>query len=197
MVYHKKESTSHYYTNFIKIYQISKYTSIINTNLSKMSTITNKHEKTAIVLVTVATLAAILIAAGTIASMGGADMASARTKKPGTDSVRKLATTPPRSGRSNSGILVVNKADQTGTCSTAGGTSGITDSCSNSAASATGVSGGVSGGSSSGTGNSGIAVINKARQSAGCSTAGSSSPIGTSCTNAAASANNITGGVNH
>jgi hypothetical protein len=160
-----------------------------------MATITNKHEKTAIALVTVAAFAAILIAS-TIAAVGSADMASARTKKPGTDSVRKLATTsPPSSGRSNSGILVVNRADQANRCSTAGGTSAITDSCANSAASATDISGGVTGSSSSG--NSGIAVINKARQSGDCSTAGSSSPIGASCSNAAASATNITGGVNH
>jgi len=149
-----------------------------------MATITNTQGKIAIALVTVAALVAILIVAGTIASMGGADMASARTKKPGTDSVRKLATTsPPSSGRSNSGILVVNKADQTRTCSTAGDTSGITDSCNSSAASATSVSGGVSGGSGSGTGNSGIAVINKAHQTRTCSTAGGTSGITESCNN--------------
>jgi hypothetical protein len=158
-----------------------------------MATITNRH-KTYVAIITVAALAAVLVVAGTAASVGSDHMAFARKT---TSAVRSSTTT---SHPSNSGIKVVNFSDQRNTkCSTAGESSAITGgSCTNAAASATDVSGGVTGSSSSG-GNSGIVVINKSLQSGmTCSTGGSTSPIdSSSCSSSASSGTTVSGGVNH
>jgi hypothetical protein len=158
-----------------------------------MATITNRH-KTYGTIIAVAALAAVLVVAGTAASVGSDHMAFARK----TTSARSSTTT--TSHPSNSGIKVLNISNQRNLkCSTAGEGSTITGgSCTNAAASATDVSGGVTGSSSS-SGNSGIAVINKSDQSGlTCSTAGSTAPIDTgSCSNSAASGTTVSGGVAH
>jgi hypothetical protein len=163
-----------------------------------MATITNRH-KTYVIIIAVAALAAVLVVAGTAASVGSDHMAFASRKKPSTTFARSSTTTT-TSHPSNSGIIVLNKSDQRNLkCSTAGEGSAITgSSCTNAAASATDVSGGVTGSSSSG-GNSGIKVLNKSDQSGlTCSTAGSTAPIDTaSCANSASSGTTVSGGVAH
>jgi hypothetical protein len=157
-----------------------------------METITNRH-KTYVAIITVAALAAVLVMAGTAASVGSDHMAFARK----TTFVRSSTTT--TSHPSNSGIKVLNiNAQRNLKCSTAGEGSTITGgACTNAAASATDVSGGVTGSSSGG--NSGIVVLNKSDQSGTtCSTAGSTAPIDTgSCSNSASSGTTVSGGVAH
>jgi hypothetical protein len=159
-----------------------------------MATMINRHKKTSVTIIAVAALAAVLVVAGTAASVGSDHMAFARK----ITSARSSTTT--TSHPSNSGIKVVNFSDQRNTkCSTAGESSAITGgACTNAAASATDVSGGVTGSSSS-SGNSGIVVINKSLQSGmTCSTGGSTSPIdSSSCSNSASSGSTVSGGVAH
>jgi hypothetical protein len=157
-----------------------------------MATIKNRYKKTSVTIIAVAALAAVLVVAGTAASVGSDHMAFARK----TTSTRSSTTTTPHP--SNSGIKVVNSFNQRNLkCSTTGDGSGITGgACTNAAASATDVSGSVTGSSSSSRGNSGIEVINKADQSGlTCSTGGSSAPIDGSCANSASHSTTVSGNV--
>ena len=80
-----------------------------------MTSITKNH-KTATILVAVAALAAVLVAAGTIAA-AGSDYSAFAHKKAAKKSFE------------NSGILVPTITAQDQECSTAGGNSTITGSC--------------------------------------------------------------------
>ena len=80
-----------------------------------MATITNRH-KTYVAIITVAALAAVLVMAGTTASVGSDHMAFARKA-----TSERSSTTTTTSHPSNSGIKVLNISNQRNLkCSTAG-----------------------------------------------------------------------------
>jgi outer membrane lipoprotein-sorting protein len=80
-----------------------------------MATMINRHKKTSVTIIAVAALAAVLVVAGTAASVGSDHMAFARK----ITSARSSTTT--TSHPSNSGIKVLNISNQRNLkCSTAG-----------------------------------------------------------------------------
>ena len=142
------------------------------------------NHKTVTILAVIATIAATLLAAGTVA-IGSDNSAFAHHKKGYYKAYR---------GNSFRGISERSDMPQQILCLTAGGNSPITTACSNTATSADDNTGGVIG-LGYHNGRHGISQQSNIPQNAICLTAGGNSPISTACNDKTTATQSNTGGI--